>query len=263
MQRIATANRDVDKHGAGKDGFDGGDPLEARDGTDLSADWCDAIQEEIANTIEDAGVVLDDGDNGQLSAIVNAKADGAASSTDNEIPRFHLATGKVLQTSGMRVSDAIELEYISAKSRSSILPLTSAIAFDTATGADSTITQQLGGTGIPNAISVPGGSSAFIPVSLRTESFITSIDITADPTTSFSARLVSATPSFAAGTTSTATVGSTVANSGTAIQTRTISAINSSIANGGSQYGVLIDAVGALIIHGVRVNYLDPGPRSD
>lgn len=67
MQRITTANRSIDKFGAGKDGF-AGDP----NATDLEPAWCDAVQEEIARTIEDQGEALDPGDLGQLAAVLNS-----------------------------------------------------------------------------------------------------------------------------------------------------------------------------------------------
>jgi hypothetical protein len=66
MDRIATANRSVDLFGAGKDGFDGGDPLEARDGTDLSAEFCNGVQESIVRVIEAAGITPDAADYDQL-----------------------------------------------------------------------------------------------------------------------------------------------------------------------------------------------------
>ncbi|MFW6086405.1 MAG: hypothetical protein ACODAG_04310 [Myxococcota bacterium] len=66
MHRIDTDTAEEDTHGAGKDGFTGGDPQAAIAPTDLSADWCNAVQEEIANVVEAAGISLDKGDNEQL-----------------------------------------------------------------------------------------------------------------------------------------------------------------------------------------------------
>lgn len=66
MDRIATATKAVDLHGAGKHGFTGGNPNGSTPPTKLSADWCNAVQEEICNLIEGADVTLDDADNGQL-----------------------------------------------------------------------------------------------------------------------------------------------------------------------------------------------------
>ena len=50
------------------------------------------------------------------------KAAGAASSFDNGVPRFDGTTGKVLQASGMRISDAVELEYVTPKSKTRFVP---------------------------------------------------------------------------------------------------------------------------------------------
>jgi hypothetical protein len=57
----------------------------------------------------------------QIITNLNLKTDSPGTVTDNEIPRWHLTNGQTFQTSGMRVSDAIELEYISAKTRTVIL----------------------------------------------------------------------------------------------------------------------------------------------
>lgn len=55
MKRIATANRAIDKFGAGKDGFK--DSVPGVSGpTYLSADWCNDVQEELLGTIEEAGL---------------------------------------------------------------------------------------------------------------------------------------------------------------------------------------------------------------
>lgn len=50
------------------------------------------------------------------------KATGAASSVDNGVPRFDGTTGKVIQASGMRISDAVELEYITPKAKTRFVP---------------------------------------------------------------------------------------------------------------------------------------------
>jgi WD40 repeat protein len=56
MQRISTDNKAVDLFGSGKHGFSGGDPSVAQDGTDLSADWCNGVQESLVRVIEAAGI---------------------------------------------------------------------------------------------------------------------------------------------------------------------------------------------------------------
>jgi len=75
MHRIDTDTRDIDEHGAGKDGFTEGDPGQGVAPTDFSADWCDAVQEEIANVIESTGTALDKNDNTQLQAAIETRVD--------------------------------------------------------------------------------------------------------------------------------------------------------------------------------------------
>lgn len=70
MHRTDDTYRKIGKHGAGKDGFTEGSPgVEAP--TNIRAVWLDAVQEEIATAIEDAGLTLDSGDNGQLSEVLH------------------------------------------------------------------------------------------------------------------------------------------------------------------------------------------------
>jgi hypothetical protein len=70
VHRIDTETREEDLHGSGKDGFTAGDPGAAIAPTDLSADWCNAVQEELAHVVEDAGLTLNKGDHHQLAAAV-------------------------------------------------------------------------------------------------------------------------------------------------------------------------------------------------
>lgn len=65
MKRISTAHRQLDKFGAGKDGFKDGTPPGAVP-TRLEADWCDGLQEELAKVIEAAGLTLSGADYTQL-----------------------------------------------------------------------------------------------------------------------------------------------------------------------------------------------------
>ncbi len=58
MQRISTATAVPDKFGAGKDGFTDGDVIGGIPATDLEAILFDNLQEEIANVVEGAGIVL-------------------------------------------------------------------------------------------------------------------------------------------------------------------------------------------------------------
>ncbi len=66
MRRINTANASVDLFGVGKNGFQGGNPSANLPATFLSPEWCNAIQEELARTIEGLGVALNSGSNTQL-----------------------------------------------------------------------------------------------------------------------------------------------------------------------------------------------------
>lgn len=59
MKRISTATRVVDKFGAGKDGYTDGDVIGGVPATDLEAALFDNLQEELANIVEGAGIVLD------------------------------------------------------------------------------------------------------------------------------------------------------------------------------------------------------------
>ncbi len=70
MKRIATANRQIDKFGAGKDGFKASIPG-VSESTKLSADFCDAVQEAVVRTIEHAGLVPSD-DHGQFAAAIDS-----------------------------------------------------------------------------------------------------------------------------------------------------------------------------------------------
>lgn len=72
MDRIDTATKAVDLHGAGKHGFKDGDLALGISPTDLDADWFNAVQEEIANVIEGAGIVLNGAVRTQLSQAINA-----------------------------------------------------------------------------------------------------------------------------------------------------------------------------------------------
>lgn len=64
MKRIDTANREVDKFGAGKDGFRAGVPG-VSDPTYLSEAWCNDVQETLLGVIEGAGLAPG-ADHGQL-----------------------------------------------------------------------------------------------------------------------------------------------------------------------------------------------------
>lgn len=67
MHRIDHATRKVDANGPGRDGFTEGTPG-VEPATVVTADWANAVQEEIARAIEARGMALNKADNGQLAA---------------------------------------------------------------------------------------------------------------------------------------------------------------------------------------------------
>lgn len=73
MNRISTSSRQIDKFGAGKDGFNPGNESTGVPATALNAAWFDGVQEELCNFIEDAGIALDANNRAQLLAAFNAR----------------------------------------------------------------------------------------------------------------------------------------------------------------------------------------------
>lgn len=76
MERINTSTKAADLYGPGKHGFQASGPGGAQP-TQLSADWCNSVQEELANAIEGAGLSVGGGMS-QLLAAINALADAKA-----------------------------------------------------------------------------------------------------------------------------------------------------------------------------------------
>lgn len=76
MKRIDTATRAQDLFGAGKDGFRDGDLANGIVPTDFNAKWCNQVQEEIANVIEEAGLELDENDRTQLLQAIGSLTGG-------------------------------------------------------------------------------------------------------------------------------------------------------------------------------------------
>lgn len=66
MLRIDSANARQNVNGEGKAGFHDNTDLAGHDPTYLTPEWCNAIQEELANLLELNGVPLNQGDNTQL-----------------------------------------------------------------------------------------------------------------------------------------------------------------------------------------------------
>jgi photosystem II stability/assembly factor-like uncharacterized protein len=70
MHRIDTPTADLTANGEGKPGFRNGAPLSILP-TELDKDWFNAVQEQIALTVEGSGLPLVKGDNGQLLAAIS------------------------------------------------------------------------------------------------------------------------------------------------------------------------------------------------
>ncbi|WP_420919395.1 hypothetical protein [Yersinia ruckeri] len=66
MHRIDTPTAQVDKFGAGKNGFTRGNPQTGVPATALDDDYFDSVQEELAGVIEGAGIVLNKANRAQL-----------------------------------------------------------------------------------------------------------------------------------------------------------------------------------------------------
>jgi hypothetical protein len=89
MHRIDTSTAQVDKFGAGKNGFTAGNPQTGTPATDLDEAFFDMLQEELAGVVEASGAVLDKTKHNQLLTALKAlllsrsnpfgdiKADGA------------------------------------------------------------------------------------------------------------------------------------------------------------------------------------------
>ena len=67
MQRITTATKAVNLFGVGKDGFTSGNPNSQLAPTQMSAAWCNGVQEEIATCIELSGQTLNPADVKQVA----------------------------------------------------------------------------------------------------------------------------------------------------------------------------------------------------
>lgn len=66
MQRINSPNARPDQNGTGKQGFHDNTDLNGQDATYLTPQWCNTIQEELANLLEKHGISLDGNNNAQL-----------------------------------------------------------------------------------------------------------------------------------------------------------------------------------------------------
>jgi hypothetical protein len=78
MHRILHDTADANLNGFGKAGFTGGNPATGIPSTRLTPEWCNALQEEIANAVELSGLSLNDGDNTQLAQAIGQRIAQAA-----------------------------------------------------------------------------------------------------------------------------------------------------------------------------------------
>lgn len=72
MHRINSVNARSNQNGTGKAGFHDNADLPGQDATYLTPGWCNALQEEIANSIEGMGQVLNPDNNAQLFSILQS-----------------------------------------------------------------------------------------------------------------------------------------------------------------------------------------------
>ncbi|MDA5499821.1 phage tail protein, partial [Yersinia aleksiciae] len=66
MHRIDTPSAQIDKFGAGKNGFTRGNPQTGVPATALDDDYFDSVQEELAGIVEAAGFILDKSNRAQV-----------------------------------------------------------------------------------------------------------------------------------------------------------------------------------------------------
>lgn len=74
MKRIDSANARPNANGAGKTGFHDNNDVSGQDATYITPNWCNTVQEELANAIEGSGIPLDPNNNAQLLGILNNSA---------------------------------------------------------------------------------------------------------------------------------------------------------------------------------------------
>lgn len=99
MQRINTATKAVDLFGANKHGWKAGNPATNTPATQQSADWFNAVQEELCNVIEGAGLAINPASRTQLSEAIVAMI--TSGGTTGGLKRsFSLTSGAILREYG-------------------------------------------------------------------------------------------------------------------------------------------------------------------
>lgn len=94
MDFIQTANKQVDKFGAGKHGFSPGNPTGGIPATYLSPDWYDNVQQELVNVIEGAGIAINPASKTQLQQAIQAMIAGTTGNDFKASVRF-TTTGNI------------------------------------------------------------------------------------------------------------------------------------------------------------------------
>jgi hypothetical protein len=92
MHRIDSTHAEADKHGAGKNGWTEGDPVLGIAATETTEAWMDAVQEELATTVEHVSAVVK-ADNGQLLKTIQAMLAKNALANINEAASSYVISG--------------------------------------------------------------------------------------------------------------------------------------------------------------------------
>lgn len=122
--------------------FTEGDPGVGILGTKLSADWLNAVQEELAAVIEGAGLTLDKTDPGQLHAAIDSLIAGNAiggtvGGTPNRVPVSDGAGGLTLKASEAEINSSGEMGNVARMivgGALGVLESTAAFQIDSTTG---------------------------------------------------------------------------------------------------------------------------------
>ena len=102
MQRISTSNRQLNKFGAGKDGWQNGNPATSTDATYGEAEWFDAVQEELANIIESMGIALNPATRTQVRDAIRLMVGGVVGACKN----------LVISTTGTNASVSVSFDEL-------------------------------------------------------------------------------------------------------------------------------------------------------
>lgn len=90
----------IDGPGHVNNQFTQGNPNVGQQATMVGADWANAVQEEIAHVIEEAGIVLDKENNAQLYAALVALIAGVVGDGEGAVPTTRLVSTAGLATGG-------------------------------------------------------------------------------------------------------------------------------------------------------------------